>query len=158
MGLRHDRHRAQPRPVERHPPGTPRAVRSRRVRPQHHHAPGRPAGLGAGHGVRRHAQLAGGNHAAARSEALLSLRAQRTGGAIVIPLILLYLDTRLPHWATRPLMRAYARADDRKLRRQAARAPRFRLMTADSPDSQGIEWVRYIGQYKIPIITSEIGR
>lgn len=71
----------------------------------------------------------------------------------MIPLILLYLDTRWPHWITRPVIRAYAAWDKRKLRRLAARPPRFRLMTADRPDSAGTEWVRYISDYKIPIST-----
>ena len=73
----------------------------------------------------------------------------------MIPLILLYLDTRLPHWLVRPLIRAYATTFELKLRYQASRTPRFRLMTADSPDNPGVEWVRLVDAHKIPIRTAD---
>jgi hypothetical protein len=69
---------------------------------------------------------------------------------ITLAMILLAYGERLPAPVRRVVFRAYHAAADARLRVQASRPARYRLMVSDGTGPP-VEWVRYDGQYKIPI-------
>lgn len=72
---------------------------------------------------------------------------------VTIAILLLAADGRIPDRLYRVLCRAYHACHETGLRVRAARPARFRLMVADGPYSEPVEWVRYDGRYKMPIPT-----
>lgn len=72
---------------------------------------------------------------------------------ITLAILLLAANGRMPDRLYRALCRAYGLGADARLRWQASRPGRFRLMVSEGC-GEPVEWVRWSGRYRVPIATA----